>query len=811
MSRPPLPILQYHGETIYFRFANAEDLDPENEDFKASSSEYERNFNILENQLIGPLRAFYLGTTFSWLDGTYAEAHTANTLNVTLSGWEGMIDRVAIGRGIGTLQWSNLSETNPNFLWAALVEEENQTGSFRSSAMKSDLDTLVTSTSTPPVNRSSALLATFTSGIGINTEPVGKITRVPSLGEHVRDNFDPHGTKLFQDNMVSSGVTVATRHTVEDFPVSGVIINEIQQGDFFSGLNMEHYIALDDVQVLGELLLHNDLTLSGSNILGAEEALLAALDRVKAGTIGALTILSGLEMRSEMTFREDVTVLSGKLVDGTSIAVLYGTMDSHIADTNNPHTVNSGQVTGEYVTELGGILSGDLIMLSGRTVDGVDLSEFGQFIDGSLLTERTHLHNTTSGIQFLGFAPEHSAVLVFEGSADDISYSFLSGSNVGVLSGVTGTMAVRTSLYLPDSFGSPISATFEHGFESSVSGIPLLFGGQYDQLDLDATLDTAKVVMNFDELGGDVSTGDRSNLVTGGVPAVFEEYSGGATTIPAADGIILSGADFESGGSAAELRPKNETGEIFVGENFVNISVWVKPESTLGTNYVLSEAWHAASASDTSPRFSIIQTIDNRIRVDLRRTDDITRTFQTAVVINDGVWNHIGVVFDFVTEEWEIYHNGVLSINAGITGSGSLDDDARSFHGAGLRIGARTESSEGGSPTFMYDGVIDRLDIVTDKRLNSDHMNEYYNSGAAVMFDPAVPGNVSMQIKDSDGSLISPAGASELQDAPMTKTTVDLVSSGMLPNTFVNVEYALSGQETDVLYFGPWSMKYQQG
>jgi len=111
--------------------------------------------------------------------------------------------------------------------------------------------------------------------VGIDTNPAGKLSLIPSKEDHVLDNTDPHGSVLYQDALVSSGITA------------------LEQADF----------------------------------------------------------------RSTITVEEDI-------------------------------------VTG-----------------SGVTVDELDFSETVQFLDGSELSDQTHLHATGSGVQFIGIAPESDTVI----------------------------------------------------------------------------------------------------------------------------------------------------------------------------------------------------------------------------------------------------------------------------------------------------------------------------------------------------------------------------------------------------------------
>ncbi len=310
--------------------------------------------------------------------------------------------------------------------------------------------------------------------------------------------------------------------------------------------------------------------------------------------------------------------------------------------------------------------------------------------------------------------------------------------------------------------------------------------------------------MNFDEpIDGFQNT--RINNSPNPSPQFFEEHSTNATVhVDSVEGLITSGADFETSVTAAVLRPTEGNNELFWGRDLIGISVWTKPESTVANNYIVTEGTGGGQT-----RLGLLHTSANQIRIFYTRTDGITRNATTSAVINDGVWNHIVLVLDLILDEYEIYHNGILVDSDTALGTGSMNEYYRPWaDGGGIHIGALPPAESVSNPSSNYDGVIDLLSVVVDKRINATHANEFYNSGLGIAFIPTPRPSVTFQVVDSTGKADRPVEATRLQDTGTNQTTVDLFSQEINPESFFELQFMLSGTSTGEAFFGPTSIKY---
>jgi len=791
MSRPALPIFKYHGSTVYLAYADDSDLTDPN--FKISAFEDVRTANIMEQQLLGTLRAFRVGGTFIYKDGFLQERHSPTSLIVSTSGLEGFVNSVAFGGLQEEMAWSGLNPGGSNWLWASLVEDSEVTGDFRSSRMKSDWEPLSTPSAVPPANRDSALIATFTSGVGIDDDPAGKAVVIPSLSEHVLRYNNPHGEMLYQNYLVASGMDVLEPVHYEEFNQSGALEPFLIDGNFME-MGTTRLTISGSATVLGTVTYHGNMLLFGANVTD-EGAIIAALDHVQYGTIGALTVISGLEVRSLSEFHEDVSLLSGVLWDGLSISGHGAELDFHIQRTDNPHHVVSGQVPDVGITEVGGTLNGNLSMASGVAIDGVDFSTLTQFLDGSVLTHRTHLHDTSSGLQFFGGAPEGTA---YEGAG--VTYEHRSGKNLCVLSGVDTVVTAHIRKFLPENIGTPIGMSYVYGVNSTLSGTDARFGGRFDVPDLDNILDYMVVAATLDQDAGTV----RANDLVNGIPLGWLEYG---NVVPTANGIILSGADFESSLTPDPgLQPVGNLKETTSGAYKVSLSVWVKPESSTTGQVVVAEASESGPAT---PRFRVLLNADNSISVRLQRMSGTVTLTSSSVIITDGVFNHLVVLVDLVLNQYEIWVNNVQKNTGSISGSGHLTKGTPTVSDSvGLWLGAQAPTSMGGAPSSAWDGVIDIPMMWTGLRLSASHIGQLYNSGAGIQFQGKRRGGVTMRIKDSDGDIISPVESRELRGSGVSARNVNLFEGTLTPSSFFEVQFILSGVTTDEVFYGPWALHY---
>jgi len=156
------------------------------------------------------------------------------------------------------------------------------------------------------------------------------------------------------------------------------------------------------------------------------------------------------------------------------------TVASHAAVNTDPHGPSMFQTAlvvqdlvsnGSYRTSPGvpQYYNAPVLASSGVAFAGVDFSEAVKFIDGSRISQRTHLHAVTSGLQYMGAAPSNLLVTEKLSGTGTIQYDQHGGHNVGVLSGVDAITRTHFNLLVPEGFRAPESFTLVHGRDGATA------------------------------------------------------------------------------------------------------------------------------------------------------------------------------------------------------------------------------------------------------------------------------------------------------------------------------------------------------
>jgi hypothetical protein len=247
------------------------------------------------------------------------------------------------------ITWPNLLDQTTNKLYAQSVE----TGS------KSTLQFGSVNAISLPVgygDPANAVLVAYaiTSGttIAINPSPPNKI-KILTVAQHAAINQNPHGTPLFQDQLVTSGITVFGNLT-------GGIISAQQVGT--SGLVILGPITFgSDVQINGNLLVSGTSSFSG---------LVTSATNWNANNI----VTQNLTVSGLATFWQNLTFVSGVAIDGIDPSTLPFLINGSNADYLGPTTL------GHTHTGLSGVTQGYNFACTGRLLEfqnsGLSFTEY---------------------------------------------------------------------------------------------------------------------------------------------------------------------------------------------------------------------------------------------------------------------------------------------------------------------------------------------------------------------------------------------------------------------------------------------------
>jgi len=334
-TRPDFNPNVYLGETSVYQIPHPNAANVATVGFQVSASDEKSAANIIENQLVGISRGHLnrdsLGNSFVTFDGVVQDKsnHPENNLIISVSGVEAYIDNVYVGAKINEFSWSGLSHSGTNFLWLSSVEDPVNKAGRRSSKSFRDFETLSTTSSTPP-NDHSVLAAAFTSGLSINVNPLEKIQFV-TVATHVNDETNPHGPKLFQDDIQVSGITVLNRYQWDE-STSGSLIT--------SGFNPQNLTYLQNVTQFGIMTVSGiTLNIHSGSVTGTFFDNLQDLTINKA-RIGTLCVTSGLSVSGSI-FRDNIDVADGKTVDGLDFKEMPPLVSQTCLSGNPPPHIHS--------------------------------------------------------------------------------------------------------------------------------------------------------------------------------------------------------------------------------------------------------------------------------------------------------------------------------------------------------------------------------------------------------------------------------------------------------------------------------------
>ncbi len=319
ITRPTLIPTRYSQKTDIYNIPYiSDDIISARGEEAVSAKEYKNKDNILENQLIGISRTHspYASDGFIAFNGVFFDKsnHGANNLIVSVSGIEAYCNNVYIGGKTTEYAWSGLSHNQANYLWLSVEEQDTNIIDYLSSRRFREFSTRSTTTPDKPVGpEGSVLAATYLSGVGINTISWYKAPFTLPI-DHVSVNQNPHGTKLFQDYMMTSGIDVLNASIWNSAVGSGLTLN--------SGTRFYNVTYLNDLVqqgtficsgILGNVLSGNlSGTLFSQNLFNME---------ADPANVGYLIVASGLNVSGSL-FRQSMNVNSGISVDTVDLTTL---------------------------------------------------------------------------------------------------------------------------------------------------------------------------------------------------------------------------------------------------------------------------------------------------------------------------------------------------------------------------------------------------------------------------------------------------------------------------------------------------------
>jgi hypothetical protein len=225
---------------------------------------------------------------------------------------------------VNGISWTGLSNSTTYYLGVRLVENADD-----SSLQYKEVTSFINTTGDIPSD--GILLATLAidgSGVGTFDTEATDVINIPVLGNHIGDNNDPHGSTLFQNNVVVSGLNV---------------LGTLQYGN----LQVDNFIISGNNSILsGNVTIRSDLIVSGNIIVSG--VLRYSTFNVQNLTIpntlsaGFLTVSSGVEIYSASRFRQNITFNSGVSIDGFDPSEALDLLNGNNAD--HLHTHNLGAI-----------------------------------------------------------------------------------------------------------------------------------------------------------------------------------------------------------------------------------------------------------------------------------------------------------------------------------------------------------------------------------------------------------------------------------------------------------------------------------
>lgn len=395
--------------------------------------EERRRVQILDNQIFGAIRA-HSGGHGSIREGDYTCTQNSDgTFRVLLienktqgkPAIEAFVNQVYVSSD-STLTWNGLSDNTTYFLYVRLVESTEL-----SSLQYGDVIAESSTSATPPGDGLLVAKAVISGGIcTVDSNPPGKQV-IPILEDHINDHVNPHGTVWEQTNLIVSGLTVLSGMTV-----------------------------VGNITIQGTLNIHGELCVSGTlHALNAvvDDLDIKSLEVISGLTVAQLTVTSGLELWGVTNVHAAVIVDSGIRLDGRDVSFDGSRLDSHIANTSNPHSVTAAQIGALPLA--GGHMTGNITMNSGIAIDGVDPSTLTGLFDGGNADD-LHTHNLSGVLppfEIFSHSPQYGDTLE-SGIPAQVLFNKIrtEGRNAyEILHNATGKAGcLVTRRYLPGDFAS---------------------------------------------------------------------------------------------------------------------------------------------------------------------------------------------------------------------------------------------------------------------------------------------------------------------------------------------------------------------
>jgi len=340
--------------------------------------------------------------------------------------------------------------------------------------------------------------------MSINENPVGKCYFTYPF-DHFEDSTDPHGETWTQTDLIVMDILSGTEIRFNELMPSGAVV--------------------------GDNLIFENLTAQQIRGWGLTEFIAQNTD---------VSLLSGIKLvvSGGGLWGSTVNVLDGVTIDGIDISGHGLQLDTHLIDFNNPHQVTVDQVSG--IPTAGGVLSGDLAVNSGISIDGVDVSEMKRMVDGSVIPDSDHYHRATRRTRHIKqiFVPEYEGV-VFSGTdytvfssdydGEQNHYTF-SGTDVEHNSAIFIKGKLDDELKNINSIGAAV-----RGLDLDVAQVDLVI---YDSDGNTANMVGGKNIQGADSVMSgwtmESASGIHGNFIAGGdvtIAAYMETFSGSEVNI----------------------------------------------------------------------------------------------------------------------------------------------------------------------------------------------------------------------------------------------------------------------------------------
>lgn len=357
----------------------------------------------IENQLRGLIAAHSDGHGVMKV-GTFSSVFATNNSTVTLTpaggiAIEAFIDKIYV-RALSSIQWTGLPDNSILYLYIQIVESNTQSSRVRG-------DVVVGYNDTGVIPDDAVLIAKATTtgaSITVDEDPAERVN-LQTVAAHAADNVNPHGTLLIQDNITASGINVLGNLNARTLTIEGDIV--------VSGTTTFE----DGLEVFGEAAFDGMVTISGVTFLLGDTIISGTTTVFGLASLQNVVATSGITSFGDIDVHGNINVRSGSLVDGRDISADGVRLDAHIADvTGNPHGITIEQLSG--ISMFGGIsLKGNLPVESGISIDGVDLSEISFLMGGgnadptfvgTTLEKPGHTHSMSGiAVNAILLAPEY--------------------------------------------------------------------------------------------------------------------------------------------------------------------------------------------------------------------------------------------------------------------------------------------------------------------------------------------------------------------------------------------------------------------